>query len=177
MGKISQEQRNLYFGKVKEYKKLIDARLAIEKDLQDNLDGNGPGLSYKRIAAAEEAINVASHYMLINSVSVALLGIKNDDYLTESRRAIARAIKHFEDTVTSYIDVPYSDYEKNLEEISELSPQVRYQLLMKLGFCDQGTGGRLRRNVPLEMDFHRTLGQVRDRSQKPAGSQKPARQP
>lgn len=135
MPRISQEQRNLYFEKVKEYKKLIDVRLAKEKSLQELLNPDEPGVSYKRIAAAEEALNVASHYILINSVSVALLGIKNEDYLTEARRAIARSIKQFEDTVTSYIDAPFSDYEKNLEAISDLSPLNRYQLLMKLGFA------------------------------------------
>lgn len=135
MGKITQEQRNLYFEKVKEYKKLIEARLSKEKTLQELLNSDDPGVAYKRIAAAEEALNVASHYMLVNSVSVALLGIKNEDYLAEARRAIARSIKHFEDTVTSYIDAPFSDYEKNLEAISDLSPQSRYQLLMKLGFA------------------------------------------
>lgn len=134
MSKITQEQRNRYFEKVKEYKKLIDARLAKEKTLQDLLKQDDPGAEYKRMAAAEEAINVASHYMLINSVSVALLGIKNEDYLAESRKAIARALKHLEDTVTSYIDAPYSDYEKNLEAISDYSPEARYKLLMKFGF-------------------------------------------
>ena len=135
MGKITQEQRNLYFEKVKEYKKLIDARLSKEKTLQELLKPDDPGVSHKRIAAAEEALNVASHYILINSVSVALLGIKNEHFLAEARRAIARSIKHFEDTVTAYIDAPYADYEKNLEAISDLSPQNRYQLLMKLGFA------------------------------------------
>jgi hypothetical protein len=62
MAKITQEQRNLYFEKVKEYKKLIDTRLSKEKTLQELLDPDDPGISYKRIAAAEEAINVASHY-------------------------------------------------------------------------------------------------------------------
>ncbi len=135
MSKITQEQRNLYFEKVKEYKKLIDAKLSKEKTLQDLIVQDDAGVSYKRIAAAEEAINVASHYILINSISVSLLGIKNEDYLAEARKAIARALKHLEDTVTSYIDAPFTDYEKNLEAISDLSPQARYQLLMKFGFA------------------------------------------
>lgn len=135
MGRITQEQRNHYFEKVKEYKKLIEVRLSKEKSLQDLLNTDDVGVAYKRVAAAEEAINVASHYILVNSVSMSLLGIKNEDYLAEARKAIARALKHLEDTVTSYIDAPYSDYEKNLEAISDLSPQARYQLLMKFGFA------------------------------------------
>ena len=66
---------------------------------------------------------------------ITLLGIKNEDSLSEARKSVGRAIKYLEDIVTGYVDAPFSEYEQSLEAIAEISYEKRYALLRKIGFA------------------------------------------
>jgi hypothetical protein len=136
MSKITQEQRNRYADKVKEYKAVIDSILAKEQSFLSLLKqpgGQGPG--YVRVKLAREMLALTSYQVLINTLSVSLLGVKNEDSLAEARKSIVRGIKYLEDIVSGYVDAPFSEYEKNLEAISEISYDERYALLRKIGFA------------------------------------------
>lgn len=135
MARITLEQRNRYAAKVKEYKASTDAILATEQSLLTLLKQQSQGAGYARIKLANEALVLTSYYILVNTLSVSLLGIKNEDYLAEARKAIGRSIKYLEEIVTGYVDAAFSEYEKNLEEISEVSYEERYALLRKIGFA------------------------------------------
>lgn len=137
MGKITQEQRNRYFEKVKEHRHTIEAGLAKEKTLLELLSKEEAGAAYKRLHLAEEILELSSWYLLINTLSVSLLGIKNEDYLLEGRKTLVRALKYVEDVVPAYLDTPFSDYEKNLEEIKDFDIDARFHLFRKFGFAIQ----------------------------------------
>jgi hypothetical protein len=137
MGKITQEQRNRYFEKVKEHRRTIEAGLAKEKTLLELLSKDESGIAYKRLHLAEEVLDLSSWYLLVNTLSVSLLGIKNEDYLLEGRKTLVRALKYVEDTVPAYLDVPFSDYEKSLDEIKDFSMEARNRLFRKFGFAIQ----------------------------------------
>lgn len=134
MSKITQEQRNRYAVKVKEYKTITDAILASEQSFL-NLLKQPTGQGYARIKLAEQTLALTSYQILVNTLSVSLLGFKNEESLSEARKSISRCIKYLEDIVTGYVDVPFSDYEKNLEDISEVSYEDRYTLFRKIGFA------------------------------------------
>jgi hypothetical protein len=136
MSKITQEQRNRYAAKVKEYKTTTDAILAKEQSFLALLKQPGSqGLGYVRIKLSQEMLALTSYQVLVNTLSVALLGIKNEDALSEARKSVGRGLKYLEDIVTAYVDVPFSEYEKNLEAISEISYDDRYSHLRKFGFA------------------------------------------
>lgn len=136
MSKITQEQRNRYAAKVKEYKVTIDSILAKEQSFLSVLkQPGGQGVGYVKKKLSEQMLSLTSYHILINSLSVALLGIKNEDALAEARKSIGRSIKYLEEIVTGYVDASFSEYEKNLEEISEVSYEDRYALLRKIGFA------------------------------------------
>jgi hypothetical protein len=136
MSKITQEQRNRYAAKVKEYKTSIDAILLKEQSLSNLLkQPGGQGAGYVRIKLAGETLVLTSYQVLINSLSVSLLGIKNEDSLAEARKSIGRSIKYLEDIVTGFVDAAFSEYEANLAEIAEVSYEERYELLRKIGFA------------------------------------------
>jgi len=137
MGKITQEQRNRYFEKVKEHRKTIEAGLAKEKTLNDLVAKDENGAAYKRLTLADTTLDLCSWYILINTLSVSMLGIKNEDYLLEARKVLVRAIKYLEDTVSPYLDSPFSEYEARLEEIKDFDAASRYRLTRKLGFAVQ----------------------------------------
>lgn len=136
MAKITLEQRNRYAAKVKEYKSTTDAILAKEQSLLNVLkQPGGQGLGYVRVKLSKEMLTLTSYQVLVNTLSVALMGIKNEDSLSEARKSVVRSLKYMEDIVTAYVDVPFSDYEKNLEDISEISYDDRYAHLRKIGFA------------------------------------------
>ncbi|MEI6876413.1 MAG: hypothetical protein WCL50_14935 [Spirochaetota bacterium] len=79
-------------------------------------------------------LDLSSWYLLINSISLSLLGIKNDDVLIDGRKILVRALKYLEDVVSLYLDAPFSDYEKNLDEIKDVDLVSRFRLVRKFGF-------------------------------------------
>lgn len=137
MGKIAQEQRNRYFEKVKEHRVTIEAGLAKEKTLRELLSSEDSGAAYKRLRLAEEVLDLSSWYLLVNTLSVSLLGIKNEGYLLEGRKTLVRALKYLEETVTAALDAPFSDYEQNLDAIKDFDALNRYRLVRKFGFAIQ----------------------------------------
>ncbi len=137
MGKITAEARKSYADKVAEYKIAIAQGQAREKTLNELLSKDQSGAGYKRLSLAEETLMIYSYTLLLNTLSVAMLGLRNEDWLSEARKVLYRAMKYLEDTVTPYIDVPFSDYESKLAEIADFTPDKRYLLLRKLGFAIQ----------------------------------------
>lgn len=136
MGKATQESRNKYTLKVQEYKKVIDELLAKEQSMQVILkQGNPITIAHGNYKLANAALDIASYYILLNTLSVTLIGIKNEDALGDARKAVGRSIKYIEDIVTGYIDVPFSEYEKNLESISDITYEDRYYFFRKMGFA------------------------------------------
>ncbi len=160
MGKITQEQRNRYFEKVKEHRKTIEAGIAKEKTILDLLARDETGAGYKRITLAEGGLDLCSWYILVNTLSVSLLGIKNEDYLLEARKTLVRAVKYLEDTVTGYLDVPFSDYEEKLEEIKDYDVDNRFRLVRKLCFAVQSLEDAFGENSKYSASFIEIWGKV-----------------
>lgn len=137
MGKISNEAKKKYFEKLKTYKTEIEQTALREKALVQQTSQDGPGAAYKRLSLAEENLNMVSYCILVNSLSWTLLGVKNEAYLNDARKACYKALISLEEIVSDYIDVPFSEYEEKLLEIAELSDDDRYRLLRKLGYSIQ----------------------------------------
>lgn len=134
MSKITQEQRARFAQKVQEYKKFIDSLAEKEKMLIEAIGSDQQGSGFKRLTLVDEILNQASYYLLLNTLSLSLLGIKNEDHLGDCKKAVARALTHLENTVTALVDAPFSEYEKKLEAIADYPLESRYKLLCKLGF-------------------------------------------
>jgi hypothetical protein len=71
----------------------------------------------------------------MNDLSKAMLGVKNESFLNNARKTCYKVIIYLEKVVTSLLDVPFSDYEEQLDAISGFDPAQRYSLLNKLGFA------------------------------------------
>lgn len=134
MAKISNEARQQYFERIKEYKQTAEAILQREKSLLKIVQGQSSGAAYKYITLAEERLNLASYYLLQNALSMTLLGVKNDAYLNDARKSCYQAVIYLEEVVSNYIDVPFSDYSDLLEEIEGYEDETRYHLVRKIGF-------------------------------------------
>ena len=137
MGKISTEAKKRYFEKVKEYKTVIEQIMQREKNLLKVVEKEDSNSAYVKINLAEESLNLASYYLLLNEISVSLLSVKNDTYLNEARKSCYKCIIYLEDVVSNLIDAPYSDYKAKVEQIEGMEDEKRYALMRKLGFTIQ----------------------------------------
>jgi hypothetical protein len=134
MGKLSAEAKKKYFEKIKEYKSIIEDMQRKEKSVSATISADENGAEFKKLMLSDEVLNRTSFYILMNSLSVSLLGVKNEAFLNDARKDLYKSIIYLEETVTSYIDVPYSDYEENVEKIESFDDEKRYKLAQKLGF-------------------------------------------
>ena len=73
--------------------------------------------------------------MAQNSLSLKVLGVKNNDALNDARKVLYKAIIYMEEIVTDKIDVPYLDLTENLEKVKNISISRRFMLIKKLGLA------------------------------------------
>ena len=137
MARISDEAKNRYAERITEYKRTVEGLLREEKAVADTL-GDGTGaVPYKRIDLSEKMLDLVSYYVLMNSTSAFLLGVKNETYLNAARKECYKSIIYLEETLSSLIDSPFSDYEDKLVAVEKYEDAKRLALLKKLGFSIQ----------------------------------------
>jgi hypothetical protein len=137
VGKISNEAKQKYISKITEYRTNIETLLKKEQESLrafQSAPENGPAI---KLALADDILNLVSYYLLLNSLSLNLLGVKNDGYLNNARKGCYKSIIYLEDVVSPFLDVPFSEYEEKLEKIKDFTHEQRFKLLRKLGFSIQ----------------------------------------
>ena len=134
MKKPSEEARRRYAEYIQDYKNAIETVLAKEKKLKEVIAHSGNGSGYQKLALADDNLNIVANYLIMNSLSLSFLGVKNEAYLNEARKCIYKAIFYIEEIASAYVDAPFSDYEKGLDTISAFSDESRYNLVRKFGF-------------------------------------------
>lgn len=153
MAKISNEARQQYFERIKEYKHNAESILQREKSLLKVVGAAQSGSSYKYLTLADERLNVASYYLLQNALSVSLLGVKNEAFLNDARKSCYQAVIYLEEVVSDYVDAPFSDYSDLLEEIDGFSDEKRYGLARKIGYTIQAVEEAFGRNSKWRWSF------------------------
>ena len=135
MAKVNEEAKKKYFELIAPYKKIVSDLNDAEKRIETILKGSDPGEPYKRLALAEDNLTVVSYYLVMNALSVSLLGIRSDTSLNEARRACYKAIIQLEKVFTDFVDVPFGEYEENLKATSSFPEMQRYALIRKTGLA------------------------------------------
>lgn len=135
MKKPSDEARRKYAEYIKDYRIAIDNLLEKEKKLKEVAASGGAGANQQKIVLAEDNINLVAQYLLMNSLSLSLLGLKNESHLNEARKCIYKTIIYLEEIVSAFIDVAFSEYEAGLASIEAYSDESRYDLVRKIGFA------------------------------------------
>lgn len=135
MAKVTDEARQLYGEQVSVYQQQIDALLIREKNMLMMIEKDPTGASYKRLMLTDEMLFLATLYLSKHSLSVSILGVKNEDALNDARKTLYKAVIYLEEVVSNYIDVPFSDYEDKINDIRNLPQTKRYYLIRKLGLA------------------------------------------
>ena len=137
MAKITNEDRELFKKEAKQYEDLIKAELDKEKEMLTTMKGDAVGVEYKKLILAEQMIYIATLYNAINSASVKILDVKNNDALNEGRKILYKSIIYLEEIVTNIINAAQSDVSEKLEAVANTPLEKRYFLIRKLGLAIQ----------------------------------------
>ena len=131
MVKADQRAKQRYQEKINDYNTIIDRILAEEKESSKELVKGDISQSLRRFDLAKDSLNLVSYFVLMNSLSLSLLGIKNETYLNEGRKALYKAIIYLEEIVSPYVDVPFSEYEEGVQSLETLSDSQKCDLIKK----------------------------------------------
>lgn len=137
MAKITNEDRELFKKESKQYEDLIKAELDKEKEMLTTMKGDAVGVEYKKLILAEQMIYIATLYNAINTASVKILEVKNNDALNEGRKILYKALIYLEEIVTNIVNVAPSEISDKMEAIANTPLEKRYFLVRKLGLAIQ----------------------------------------
>jgi len=155
MEKISVEAKKRYADKIKEFRQTVDEIQERTRQLEASVQSlvkscglaqgqyrpdTGIGLDTLRemnglrFELAGAFLDLVSHFNLMNALSLSLLGIKNEGFLNEARKSCYKSIISAEETISPYVDAPYSEYQQGVESLEHVGDARKFELLRKLGF-------------------------------------------
>lgn len=137
MSKITDANRELFKKEAAKYQKVIDEVLEKEKSMLTVMKDESIGVEYKKLILCEEMIFIATLYNAINSSSLKILEVKNNDALNDARKILYKAIIYLEEVVSNVISIPASDMTDKMEAIKNTPVEKRYYLVRKLGLAIQ----------------------------------------
>lgn len=150
----AQTERKAEFNEtIKPVKALIDKSFKKEKDILAEIRKNSDGMEYKKISLAEEMIYVTTLYLSINTISLKILNLKNNDALNDARKIIYKAIIYIEEVVTNIVDCSFSEIAPKLEKINEYKIDKRFYLVRKIGLVIQMLSDALGENSKWRWSF------------------------
>lgn len=133
MGKISPAQKAEFAEKSKGLKNEIDELnkkiLTIQKEINKE-DSNV--VNYKKILIANLYMNIITFYLRLSSLSMEILGIRNETYLENARKICYKFIAILEEIVGNYIDVPFTELTDQISTITKLDDIKRLKLIKKI---------------------------------------------
>jgi len=137
MAKAKDQERANYNDRIKHYHAMTVKILKQEHDITPILKNKKSGYEFRQLETAEMMINLASNYLVMNGISLSLLGQRSEESLNEARKAIYKCIIYIEGIVGNTIDAPFTDYDQQLAMIESVSPEQRYCLVRKIGIAIQ----------------------------------------
>jgi hypothetical protein len=135
MAKITDERREKLSKQLEPYTALVKQSLEKEKNILDLMARSTAGNSYKKLILCEDMIYLTTLYLAINAFSMEPLGVNNTDALNEGRKTLYKAVIYLEETVTNFVDAPFSEYEETVSQIANTTIEKRYLIIRKLGLA------------------------------------------
>ena len=129
MAKISKEAKHIYSERISDFKKKLDDTTKKVQQMKLILQSDDTGAAFKRLLISDELMKVASVNCIMNRLSLDLLGIKNEFFINEARKACYEALVFLEAVFSNAINVPYTEYEPYLKEIATYPVQQKYFLI------------------------------------------------
>ena len=135
MARVSAEAKQKYARKLQEFKADMEQIRERERKVLALIQQKPEQASIRKLSLAHDSLNLVSYFVLMNDLSVALLGVKNDNHLNDARKGCYRGLIYLEEVVSTFIDAPFGDYEERIEPLRKVDEEKRYFLIRKLGFA------------------------------------------
>ena len=135
MAKVSEEARLHFSNVIQPYKDKISATLEKEKTMLNGMHKGDIDYENKKILLCEDMIYVSSLYVALNTLSIKIMDVKNNDALNDARKILYKAIIYLEDIVTDGIDIAFSELTPYLSKIQNVSISRRFSIIKKLGLA------------------------------------------
>lgn len=135
MAKISEGMKKKYFARIASFREKIYKLKSKESNISRMLQASDPGAVYKRLTLVEDYLTAASYHLAMNTLSVSLMGIRNENELSEAKKSCSLAVMQLESIFTNLVDVPFQDYEASLKATSSFDEFKRYSLIRKTGLA------------------------------------------
>ena len=132
--KISDAARQRYKARIADYQSQIK-QLGLQESKGELAVKQQKAPNQLRVKLANASLTMVSYYLLMNELSRALLGVKNEGFLNEARKRLYKTLMYMEEIVTRFIDAPFSDYEEGVQSIDSLGDRTKLNFLRKLGFA------------------------------------------
>ena len=133
---IPKEKKEAYNLTVKDLKEKVDVILKkAQKFEREGMRDKETKSFYKRIAASINYLETVQVFNKMNEYSIQIMDMKNDLYLTNSRKNIYQAIKMLETIVGNVIDSSLTDNAEIIEKLTLLNPKRVVNLLKKIDYC------------------------------------------
>ncbi len=134
MGKLSIESKEKYSKSITPYRNTIKKLLLEDSQYEAKIASGKSPNPYEILKLVENDLTIISFQLVMNSVSLAQLGLKNEVALNDARKTCYKAIIKLERVFTNFVDVPFSEYEDSLKAVSSVSELERCKLIKKAGF-------------------------------------------
>ncbi|MDR2733346.1 MAG: hypothetical protein LBC99_01735 [Spirochaetota bacterium] len=103
----------------------------LEKDIKTKNDTHN---GYRQVIIAMNNLKLVAYYCNMNKESMAIMNIKNENYLNDARKVLYQVLINIESVVTNYVDIPPSEIEEKVTAIARLNPERKLNLLNNIGF-------------------------------------------
>lgn len=153
MAKVSKEAKHLYSEKISEYKRSLEETTKKVNQMKLILQRDDSGASYKRLSIADETMSLVALYCIMNRLSLDLLGIKNEFFINEARKACYECLILLEEVFSDLVNAPFADYKDNFIEIATYPVDAKYRLIKKLGFSINMVKDAFGENSKWKMSF------------------------
>jgi hypothetical protein len=127
------EKQQHYQKKIVSFQGTIKNLLKIEQTVLDECRADPSNAVTKLFDLAEKMLDLSSNYLILNGISAAVLGARNEEALGEAKKSLSKAIIYLENIVTARVDAPFSDFDEVYQELEPVSISKRGYIVRKMG--------------------------------------------
>ncbi len=125
--------REQYLKKCTDYQSSIGSITAWESKTMAAMPDDPREMALCKLRLVAGNANISSYHLILNDMSLFILNKKNDEAIDNARKTLTKSVSLMEETVSSYLEAAFSDYEERLALIKEFNVSGRLALMRKLG--------------------------------------------
>lgn len=126
---VTKEQKKVFQEKIKHYKTGLEELKKESSTIKGVSRGKANLEPYVQIRLAILGLQRASTMILMSRLSMEIQGLKNDQYLNDSRKEISNLLNDLLKVIGVDLDAGLTENEDNLAKISMLTPRQKHRLL------------------------------------------------